>query len=378
MRIAVNTRCLKPGLEIPFSLFTAETFKRIVVQHPEHQFYFIFDAEYDPQFVFAPNVTPLVLGTAPRNVLSTRWWYGVKLPALLKKIEADIFVSTDGIFSLSAKLPQVLVIHNLVYLHGASFLRKSHVYMYQHHTQRYINKAAAIATITNFSKKDILNNYKVSPEKITVVGRAAAAYFKPVDWREKEAIKEKYTSGKEYFLYSGVTHPGGNLLNLLKAFSIFKKRQQSNMQLLIVGRVAWQTNEFEEKLATYKYRAEVKLFGNMKNEELAIVTAGAYASVYANKVEGIGHPVLEALQCEVPLITSNSRSMPELAGSAALYANPDIPEEIAEQMKLIYKDENLRSQLIENGREQVKNFDWQKTADAFWEVIMAGAGKAES
>ncbi|MES2774342.1 MAG: glycosyltransferase family 1 protein [Bacteroidota bacterium] len=369
MRIAINTRFLIAGHLEGYGNFTAETMRRITQQHPEHEFYFLFDRPFDKQFAFSNNITPIVIGPPARHAVLFKWWYDVRVPATLRKIKADVFVSTDGFCSLVTKLPQVLVVHDLAFLHHPGFIKKSHLLFYKRYTPKFIAIAKQVATVSQFSKQDILAHYKTDPGKISVIGSAAREIFQPVSWQEKEAIKEQYTDGKEYFLFSGAIHPRKNLVNLLKAFSLFKKRQLSNMQLVLCGRMAWQTTEFEEKLATYKYRSDVKLLGFVPEPDLAKLTASAYAVVYPSLFEGFGLPILEAMQCGVPVITSNTSSMPEVGRDAALYADPTNPEDIATQMKLIYKDENLRAELIVKGEEQVQKYSWQKTADALWELI---------
>ena len=375
MRIAVNTRCLINNQLEGYGNFTAETMRRITHQHPEHEFFFLFDRPYDASFIFSENVTPIVIGPPARHAMLFKWWYDVRVPAALRKIKADVFVSPDGFCSLATNVPQVLVVHDLSFLHYPGFIKKSHLLFYKRYTPKYLAKAAMVATVSEFSKQDIIGQYKTSSEKITVIGSGIREGFVPVGWQEKEAIKEEYTVGKEFFLYSGSIHPRKNLVNLLKAFSLFKKRQQSNMQLVLCGRMAWQTNEFEEKLSTYKYRADVQLLGFIPEAKLAKLTAAAYAVVYPSLFEGFGLPVLEGMQCGVPVITSNTSSMPEVGGPAALYADPNNPDDIANQMKLVYKDETLRNELIEKGWEQVQKFSWQKTADDLWRVIVSAAAK---
>src|SRR4029078_4691423 len=131
------------------------------------------------------------------------------------------------------------------------------------------------------------------------------------------------------------------------AFSIFKKRLQSNMKLVIAGRLAWKNHEFMQLINTYKYKADVILTGYLSEAELALLLESAYALVYPSLFEGFGVPVAEAMKCEVPVLTSEKTSMQEVAGDAALYFNPKDHSDIADKMMLIYKDENLRKELIE-------------------------------
>ncbi|MFM8759164.1 MAG: glycosyltransferase, partial [Methylophilaceae bacterium] len=119
---------------------------------------------------------------------------------------------------------------------------------------------------------------------------AAKPFFQPLDYEAKAAVKAEYANDCEYFLFTGGIHPRKNLLNLLKAFSVFKKWQRSNMKLLVVGRKAWQYEDVLEKLNTYKFREDVVLLDYLDDEELAKITASAYAAVYPSFWEGFGVP----------------------------------------------------------------------------------------
>ncbi len=373
MRIAVNTRFLRKGQLEGYGFYIQEIFSRIVQAHPEHEFLFLFDKPYDDSFIFGPNVTAKIITPAARHALSFRWWYDVKVPLAIKKWKADVFVSPDGFCSLTTSVPQVLVVHDLAFLHYPKFIPKHHLFFYKRYTPKFLKKAKAVVTVSEFSKQDIISRYKISDQKITVGFSAAKPIFQPIAWQEKEAIKTQYADGKEYFLFVGGIHPRKNLLQLLKAFSIFKKWQKSSMKLLVAGRMAWQFNDVIEKLKTYKYRQDVVLLDYVEDEALAAITASAYAAVYPSFFEGFGVPVLEAMQSGVPVITSDVSSMPEVGETAALYASPTDANAIAQQMMLLYKDENLRSQHIAKGLERAQQFNWNDCANIVWQVIEQAA-----
>ena len=369
MRIAVNTRFLLKEYLEGYGYFIYETFKRITAAHPEHEFIFIFDRPYDQRFVFGSNAKAVVTGPPARHPLLWKLWYDIKIPALLRKYKADVFVSCDGFCSLGTKVPQCLMVHDLAFLHYPSLIPKSHLLYYKRYTPKMLAKAKAITTASAFSKNDIIDQYVVSADKINVVYNAAKEIFLPLTDEEKQATKAKYTGGKEYFIYAGAIHPRKNLVNLLKAFSLFKKRQQSSMKLVLTGRLAWKYDSFVKNLKTYKYRDDVVMTGYVGEEEIKKLIGSAYAMVYPSLFEGFGVPVLEAMQSDVPVITSLNSSMQEIAKEAALYADPESPADIAEKMMLLYKDEKLRSQLIEKGRVTGKQYSWEQSAEHLWQSI---------
>jgi len=370
MTIAVNTRFLLNDYLEGYGYFIYETFQRITAAHPEHEFIFIFDRPYDKRFVFGPNVKPVVTGPPARHPLLWKFWYDIKVPAVLRKYKADVLVSCDGYCSLATKVPQCLVVHDLAFLHYPSFNKKSHLSFYKKYTPKFLAKAKSIATVSKFSKNGILAAYNVDADKIDVVYSAAKEIFSPVSDEDKIATKSKYAGGKEYFVYAGAIHPRKNLMNLLKAFSVFKKRMQSNMKLVLAGRLAWKYESFTENLKSYKYRDDVILIGYVPEDELVKLIGSAYGLVYPSLLEGFGVPVLEAMQCNVPVITSAASSMQEIAGDAALYAKPDDHTDIADKTMLLYKDEKLRNELIRKGQLVVKQYSWDRTAALLWQSIL--------
>ncbi len=370
MVIAVNTRfLLKDQLE-GCGYFLSEIFKRITLAYPEHKFIFIFDREFDPQFIYSSNIIPVVTGPAARHPLLWKLWYDLKVPAVLKKYKADVFVSADGFCSLQTKVPQCLVVHDLAFLHFPGLIKRSQSWYYKRFTPKFLEKAKTVVTVSEFSKADILQHYKIDPEKIDVIYNGVHKNFLPLSFEDKQKVKQEFTEGCEYFIYTGSIHPRKNLLNLLKAFSLFKKRQQTNMKLVLVGRLAWKYEKFVQDLKSYKYRNDVVMTGYADESVLTKLTASAYGMVYPSLFEGFGLPVVEAMQTGVPVITSQQSAMEEIANGSALLADPEDPRSIAEQMMRLYKDEKLRNELIQKGFEKVVRYNWDKTAKLFWEVIL--------
>jgi len=369
MIVAINTRFLLKKLE-GYGYFIHELFRVLVQKYPEHKFYFLFDREYDERFLYASNVYPLVVPPQARHPLLWKYWYDVKIPGALKKIKADIFVSPDGFSSLTAKIPQCLIVHDLGFLNHPKTYKKSHARFLKRNTPKYLTKATSVVTVSEFSKDDIVKHYGIDPDKIDVIYNGVKTIFRPFSVDIKDAIKEKYTDGKEYFIYAGAIQPRKNLTNLLKAFSIFKKRLQSSMKLVIAGRLAWKNDEFLKLLNNYKYKSDVVLTGYVPEEELAGLIASAYALIYPSLYEGFGVPVAEAMKCGVPVLTSAKTSMQEVAGDAGLYFNPNDHVDIADKMMLIYKDEKLRNELVRIGQTIASRYNWELAADLLWQVIL--------
>ncbi|MFN2438012.1 MAG: glycosyltransferase family 4 protein [Chitinophagaceae bacterium] len=359
---------MKENLE-GIGYFTSEIFRLLTNQYKEHQFYFLFDRLYDQKFVFSSNVIPIILGPPARHPLLWKYWYDIKIPSALKKIKADVFISPDGFCSLTTKVPQCLIIHDLGFLHHPEAYKKTHLAFYKLYTPFFIKKAKQVVTVSQFSKNDIISQYQIPDEKINVVYSAAKEIFQPLNTQQKISIKKKYTEGKEFFVYTGAIQPRKNLVHLLKAFSLFKKRQQTNWKLILSGRLAWKNEEFLKLLKTYKYREDVIITGYIAESELALLTASAYAMIYPSFFEGFGVPVLEAMKSGVPVLTSVNSSMREIGDEAALYFDPLNVNDMADKLMLIYKDEDLRNSMIEKGKKRADQFSWEHTAALLWQCI---------
>ncbi len=375
MIIAVNTRLLLADSPEGYGNFIYETFKRITKQHPEHEFIFIFDRKQDKKFVVESNVKEVVAGPPATHPLLWKLWYDVRIPAILKKYKADVFISCDGFCSLATKVPQCLVVHDLAFIHYPSFMRKSALLFYRRYTPRYLNKATVIATVSQFCKQDIIAKYKTEAAKINVVFNGVKEIFRPVSKEDKAETKSNYTDNKEYFVYAGAIDSSKNLLNLLKAFSVFKKRQQTNMKLVLAGRLARKYGSFKENLKSYKYRNDVVMTGYAEETEMVKIIGSAYGMIYPSLFEGFGVPVLEAMRCEVPVITTSGSAMQEIAKDGALYAVAGNYNDIAGKMMLLYKDENLRKELIRKGQQVAGQYSWDRTADLLWQSIIKTAGR---
>jgi len=371
MKIVVDTRLLQRNCQEGYGYFLCEILKRIVKKYSDHEFIFVFDRTYDTKFLFNKNVTAVVTGPSANNPLVWKLWYDVKIPALLRKHNADVFVSADGICSLTSKTPQCLVVHDLSFLYYPSFVKKTELFFYKRYFQKFLQKANSITTVSEFLKTIISDQYAVKKEKVIVVPGAGNEIFSPLNEKEKEEIKNKYTDGKNYFIYAGDIHPQKNLINLLKAFSGFKKRQKSNWKLVVAGKLDKNYKSFGESIKTYKYRDEVIILtGHLEEKEKANLLGSAYAFIYPSLKEGFGLAVLEAMNCHIPVLTSPLSAMQEIAGDAALYADPADHKDIADKMMLLYKDESLRNNLIEKGKIIAAQYSWDKTADLFWQSIL--------
>lgn len=369
MRIAVNARFLLKGKLEGIGWFTYEVIKRVVLNHPEHEFIFFFDRPFAEEFIFASNVKAVVLNPPARHPILWVIWYEFSVALALKKYKADLFISTDGFLSLRTKVPTLLVVHDLAFERYPEHLPFKFRYYLKKFTPLFAKKAAKIVTVSEFSKQEIIHFYQTPPEKIQVIYNGANSKYQPLSFEEKQQIKEQYAQGCEYFVFAGAMHPRKNIVRLLKAFALFKRKQRSNMKLLIVGRFAWHSDEIKEVFIQHPYKADVIHYDYMQVDELCKVIGGAYALTFVSLYEGFGIPVLEALQCNVPVIAAFGSSLGEVGGDAALYADPNQIEDINQKMCLLYKEEHMRSALVAQCATQAAKFSWDASALDFYKVM---------
>lgn len=371
MNVGVNARLLLHNKLEGIGWFAYQILSRIVKQRPDDHFYFFFDRPYHQDFIFGPNVTPVVLGPQARHPLLYYIWFNFKVAPQLKKRKIDVFFSPEGFTPHLTKVPTVITIHDLAYVHFPQQIDKTNLFYYRKYQPLFAKKARSILTVSEYTRQDIIEQYRIPDEKIKVVYNAANDAYVPLSPEEKQEVKKQHTSGREYFLFVGALHPRKNIINMLKAFVQFKRRQQSGMKLVIVGRMAWMTGEIEEAKRRMPYREDVIWLGYQEVAELSKIVGAAYTLLYPSLFEGFGIPIIEAMACGVPSIVSNTSSMPEIAGSAALLCDPTDIKDIAEQMGKMYKDEALHQLLSANCRREIRRFDWDRSAAEVWTCLQS-------
>ena len=370
MRIAVNTRLLLPHRLDGIGWFTAETLQRIVVAHPEIDFYFFFDRKPDPQFFFASNVHPITLFPQARHPVLWYIFFEISVTRALRRYKIDLFLSPDGWMSLRTKVPTLTVIHDLNFEHANDFLRPSHQRYMTRFFPRFARKATRIATVSEYSKQDIAETYGIDSKKIDVVYDGAHSFYRPCIEEVKQQTRQQYTDGKPFFLYVGTISRRKNLTNILLAFDKYKNSHPlSEMQMLVVGSRYWWQDELAEAYDNMRHKADVRFIGHAESDVLARIMASATALVYTSLFEGFGIPIVEAFCAETAVITSNVTSMPEVAGDAALIVDPLSVDEIAKAMGDIADNDDLRKELIMKGRQRKDLFSWDRTAQLLWNSV---------
>jgi glycosyltransferase involved in cell wall biosynthesis len=370
LKIGVNTRLLIEDKLEGIGYFTLQTMERIAKLHPEVEFVFFFDRKYNPKFVFSSNVKAVIIPLPTRHPILWYIYFDFLLPIYLKLYKIDLFLSPDGYIPSWGKTKTVSTIHDINYEHDATFLGNS-VYLkyYKYFFPRFAKKATRVATVSQFSKKDIADIYKIPQEKIDVVYSAANDYYKPRSEEENIATKQKYSQGKDYFYFVGALHKRKNLANMFKAFDLFKAKTNSDVKLIIIGNKKWWAGEIAETFERMKYKDEVIFTQRLPLEEVNRLASASIACLFVSFFEGFGVPPLEAFKSHTAAIVSNTTSLPEVGGDAAIYVSPQDIEEIAQAMIDLYSKPELRQECIEKGILQANKFSWDETAELLWKTI---------
>ena len=340
----------------------------MVLNHPEHEFIFFFDRAFEQRFVFAKNVTPVSVAPPARHPILWKLWFEYSLPYYLKKYKADVFFSPDGHLSIKTTVPTVMCLHDLAYAHYPKMVPSTVLNYYQKYIPQFIDRAEKIVCVSNFVKKDIQNKFQnTNPNKIISIPNACSKTdFE--DCLSKKETLDKFSEGREYIFYVGAIHPRKNLKTLIEAFESFAD-ENTETDLLIAGRMAWQNEDLENAYKNSKHKSRIKLLGYVADHDLNSILKHALVFVYPSLFEGFGLPILEAFHAEVPVVTSNVSSMPEVAGDAAILIDPNSSMEISNAIKLLADSKLKRQELIEKGKIQRQKFSWDRSAKEVFDVL---------
>ena len=344
--------------------YTYEIMQRMVAAYPEHHFFFFFDRAYDPKFIFADNVTGVVLPIAARHPFLFILYFELITPAYLKKFQIDVYLSFDNQLSLSTGVDQVLVVHDLAYLHYPQFIPLLHRWYYQFFMPKFIAKASSIVAVSQFTASDISNHFPNAATKIVVATNALASGF------EKALEGNSKKVDQPYFILPGAIHQRKNTYNILKAFLLYTNKYHGSHKLMVVGRFMWKGDE--KLMALWKKLIDMELlwhFENVSDTELIESIRSSTALLYVSLFEGFGLPVLEGMACGVPVITSNVSSLPEVAGDGAIKVDPNDIESMAEAMHDISSDDVLKNKMIKAGKERVNTFNWTTSMEQIASLV---------
>lgn len=300
-----------------------------------------------------------VEGKIKKKMLSTLWMQ-CKAPILASKLGLDIFWGTRHHLPLflSKKTKTMLTIHDVVHLLYPKTMPLSHLIVERLLMRRSILKADCIIAVSSSTESNIKDAYGIGSYKIRTIYSGT-----PVLAEDTTILARKYKPlPPKYFLFVGSLEPRKNFERLLNAFELLHT-ERYGVHLVIVGGKGWKNRKFLKRLKTHPLKSVIHLTGYINSAYLSKIYSQALCLLFPSLYEGFGFPILEAMACGTPVITSNISSMPEVAGDAAVLVDPYDVDAMAEAMHRILADNSLRETFVQKGLERVKQFSWQKCAE---------------
>jgi len=274
---------------------------------------------------------------------------------------ATLFHATEHLLLSLRDVPTVLTVHDLIFRHLPQHHKPLNRWYLNLTLPLYCRRATHIIAVSAQTRRDLSAAYRLPAEKITVIHEAADPCFCPQPPETVAAARARYRLPERYLLFVGTIEPRKNLGRLLQAFERLHEARLTDA-LVIVGQRGWLYDDFFAALENSPARQAVIFPGFVPDADLPAVYAGAQALAFPSLFEGFGLPVLEAMACGTPVVCSNTSSLPEVAGEAALLVDPTDVDALADALTRVLRDDALRRELWQKGWAQVQHFTWQETA----------------
>lgn len=301
-----------------------------------------------------------------------KFWTQFALPLrLIFGKKPDVFFSTAHYAPRFSKVPYIVTIHDLSYLHFPELFKKNDLYQLTNWSKYSIKNAAHIIAVSQNTKEDIVKNYNISPSKITVTYEGYGnTRFKPQSKATIEKTKKKYRIEDDYLIFIGTLQPRKNLERLIEAFGkLILNSQLSTLNLVIVGKKGWMYDQIFEKVKSLNLEKEIIFTDYVPDAELPALISGAKVYILPSLWEGFGIPVIEAQACGIPVIVSKTSSLPEIVGDSGLLIDPESIGSIADGVKKVLTENQTYSNLVKKGFENIKRFSWEKCAQETLQVL---------
>ncbi len=308
----------------------------------------------------------------PKRMNKTLWMQ-LQLPRQLKKMALDLCHFTNSVGPISTPCPMILTIHDMtLWLYPAYHPRRRVVAM-RPLIPLVARRAEAIITVSHSAKKDIVRILGVPSDKVHVIHEAPGPEFRPLkNGPELKAARRQYNLPEQFILHVGTLEPRKNLVRLIEAFAQLRRRQSIGHDLVFVGKRGWKDEAIFAAVERLNLAGAVHFLDFVPGGLLPAIYNLADALVFPSLYEGFGLPLVEAMACGTPVVTSPFGALREVAGKVAVFIDPTDVSSIAEGMQCLLVDRQLRASLKEQGLERARQFDWkitaQKTRQLYWQV----------
>jgi len=295
------------------------------------------------------------------------WWQQRTLPRRLRKGDFDAFWSPVGTLPNGELPPAVVTVHDITPILFPYWHSWRNRVTFKRHLPDTLRSAARIVAVSQATAADLERRFPTSSSRITVVPNGVDPVFTPAIQPQLAAIRRSFDAPDGYALFVGTLEPRKNLPRLLDAWSSLRERMPNAPPLLIAGGKGWRSRGLRRRL---QRSPGVRYLGRLDRTRLVEVLQGALLFVYPSLYEGFGLPVAEAMACGLPVITSNTSSLPEVTGEAGILINPQHTEELASAMSKLLTDVRLRSELGARARERSRRFSWDAAATRLEQVLL--------
>ena len=360
MRIGIDGRELEKGTMTGMGRHVINFLTHATKARPAYHF-ILYGKEKTEVPISTENLTVKII---PERV--TLWWDQVSLPRALQDDKVDVFLSPYIKGPFLAPCPYVTTIHGLIFLKVSVYTGWRYgIYngIFKQWGRFLSRRSSTIITSSLHSKQDIIELFRIRPSKIVVIPIGTLPEFRPIQDRQAAfGIMRKYGVSSPYLLYVGNFKPHKNLRRLLEACRKVLKNLNTGHQLVLAGKDERYRPEIEKTVKDLDLAASVTFTGLVSDEDLPFLYNGAQAFVFPSLYEGFGIPVLEAMACGTPVITSKVTSLPEIVGDAGLLIDPENIDEMARAIHLLLTDSALCEKLILKGLERSKLFSIEQTS----------------
>jgi glycosyltransferase involved in cell wall biosynthesis len=364
MKIGINARYIqKQRTGIENYLHNLIKHLKLTDHTDEFMLYFGNDKPI-PQDVLGGNFTSDIPSMSTNSQIKRILWEHFYIPQALKRDKIDVFHEPSFIAPIFKSCPTITTVYDLAFIfHPECFTRRNVLYL-NTMLSRSVRSSDRIIAISNSTKNDIINHFNIEQNKVRVVYCGYNDYFRAMDSKEACAgTLRKHGITGEFLLNVSMISPRKNLLTLLRSFKSARAKRKTGLQLVIAGSKGWLYEEIFEEVSKLSLEKYVIFTGYIPDEELLHLYNSAALMVYPSIYEGFGLPVLEAMACGCPVIASNTSSLPEVCGDAALLVNPLDAEGLSESICKALEDNAFRNRMAVRGFQRIKSFSWSKAAN---------------
>ncbi len=364
MKIGIEAQRIFRKKKHGMDMVALELIKALQRSNSKHEFVVFVQADEDENCLQASEKVKIVkVKSAPYPI-----WEQIYLPKAAAKEKVDLLHCTSNTAPLYLSMPLVLTLHDIIYLEkisldqGTAYQKFGNIYR-KLNVPRIVPHAKRILTVSDFEKERIQNYFKLDNQRVITAYNGVGSHFKRVlDQTELKNAKAKYNLPDEFIFFLGNTDPKKNVKGVLQALSILRKRNALPAPLVMLDINKDYLNKLATEIGDAEILNHIHFTGYVPNKELPAIYSLANLFLYPSLRESFGIPLVEAMGCGVPVITSNTSSMPEIAVDAAILVDPFNPEAIATAVENLWADKELQNLLVNKGLERAKYFNWDANA----------------